>query len=373
MEFQLASDLVGLAIGTKGAYIEEVRRRLPGTEVDFVRTGREAEGHVTVRVTGPAREDVARARELLELRKEQVLLTEDQRQFVVGQRYMLEEVRKSSGAHLVVLDRNTGALRLAGTAPALADARLLLEAQLEYAPRLAALEGSEDDVTNQLRRMQIRDRVGGGGKVHPLPTSHPIGKSPLLLLLLHQALSFPLLATGPPTCSHCVPHSPRYIDGASSYCLLAAASQKVHSSNRGGAAAAAGHGGGLREDGREAEGHVTVRVTGPAREDVARARELLELRKEQVLLTEDQRQFVVGQRYMLEEVRKSSGAHLVVLDRNTGALRLAGTAPALADARLLLEAQLEYAPRLAALEGSEDDVTNQLRRMQIRDRVGGGG
>ena len=130
VEFRVEPPLLGMVIGAAGS---NVRRVTEETGVDRVVVDREAS---VVRIVGHRAEDVARAREMLEICCVYIPVPEQKVGFIVGKegRNINDIIAK---AQLMVpggmtMDRAKGSMRVLGTRAACEKTRLLVEAQLSF-------------------------------------------------------------------------------------------------------------------------------------------------------------------------------------------------------------------------------------------------
>ena len=168
-EFTVDPELLGLVIGSGGA---NVRRVTEETKVDRIVIDRQAS---VVRIVGHRAEDVARARELLEVCSLYVPIPEDKVGYIVGKEGKnINEIISRSGLvppGAASMDRERGAMRVQGSRAACEKARLLINAQLEFLKQAEREQVEVETMRRELESMQtswgedstVVYRGGGGG------------------------------------------------------------------------------------------------------------------------------------------------------------------------------------------------------------------
>jgi KH domain len=173
-EFNVDPNLLGLVIGPGGAH---VRRVTEETQVDRIVIDRQAS---VVRIVGHRPEDVARAREMLEVCCLYIPLPEDKVGFVVGKEGRnINDIIARSGLVApggMTMDRSRGAMRVQGTRAACEKARLLIEAQLDFLNQAEREQVEVEAMRQKLEHMQTnwgedstvvyRGGGGHGGAAH---------------------------------------------------------------------------------------------------------------------------------------------------------------------------------------------------------------
>jgi len=161
IEFKLAEPLIGLAIGKEGSHIKKVREETGVTRIDFEDA---VDGYATVQIQGKTTDAVMAAKEMMDLKEEEFPLSEEQFAYFDAQRITMASIRESSGAKVVNLRNGNGSILLIGSQSSLANAKLLLETQLEYLHKHFELRESEKMIRSKLRALQVSSGGRGQGR-----------------------------------------------------------------------------------------------------------------------------------------------------------------------------------------------------------------
>eukprot|EP00942_MAST-04A_sp_MAST-4A-sp1_P014087 g14087.t1 len=144
-EFQVPRDMIGLVIGKGGANVNSVKEQ---TGVERIVVDPE-EG--VVRVVGHAREDVERAREMLEYALEKLTLESDDVGALLapsqsGRSVVLNEIRDKAGLVRAQLTEDRSTLELIGTRVAVESAMMLVKTRLEYRKKINEKQEETDSL-----------------------------------------------------------------------------------------------------------------------------------------------------------------------------------------------------------------------------------
>ena len=141
--FEVPREMIGLVIGKGGANVNSVKEQ---TGVERIVVDPE-EG--VVRVVGHAKEDVERAREMLEYAMEKLTLeSEDVGSLLApsqsGRSVVLNEIRDKAGLVRAQLNDDRSTLELIGTKVAVKSAMMLVKTRLEYRKKISQTQQETD-------------------------------------------------------------------------------------------------------------------------------------------------------------------------------------------------------------------------------------
>jgi hypothetical protein len=142
-EFDVPSDMIGLVIGKGGANVNSVKEQ---TGVERIVVDTDAG---VVRIVGHAKEDVERAREMLEYAMEELALESDDVGSLLapsqsGRSVVLNEIRDKAGLVRAQLTEDRSKLELIGTRTAVESAMLLVKTRLEYRKKITETQRETD-------------------------------------------------------------------------------------------------------------------------------------------------------------------------------------------------------------------------------------
>jgi polyribonucleotide nucleotidyltransferase len=154
VEFLIKPELVGLTIGKKGARIKQIEIE---TGVSSINVG--DKGHIMI--YGPDSTSVSKAKELLELKEDRVVLSHDQAEYLTNKTNtaLLGDLKTTSNLMVVKLNIEGKSVDFVGTAPAIHMAKVLLSTQLEYVDKQIEIEHNEREAREKLQavRKQVYD------------------------------------------------------------------------------------------------------------------------------------------------------------------------------------------------------------------------
>uniref|UniRef100_A0A7S3M9F7 K Homology domain-containing protein n=1 Tax=Spumella elongata TaxID=89044 RepID=A0A7S3M9F7_9STRA len=158
IEFSIDPELVGLALGKKGARIKQIEQDTKVTSINVTgETGR-------IMVVGPDSQSVQRARELLELQEECIPLESHQIEWLSNKfnSGFLHDIKTGSDLIVTRVNSEKFTLDIVGTLQAVRSARFMLSTQLEYVEKQIEIEASERAAREKLQQMRKQYGMPGG-------------------------------------------------------------------------------------------------------------------------------------------------------------------------------------------------------------------
>lgn len=166
IEFHISPELIGLALGKKGARIKQIEKDTKVTSVNVNgETGR-------IMIVGPDSASVQQARELLELQEESLPLEPYQVDWLSSRfnSSTLNDIKTVSDLIVARVSKENNSLDIVGTVPAVRSAKFMIGTQLEYVDKQIEIEAMERESRNRLYDMRKqyglrnegRNSAGGG-------------------------------------------------------------------------------------------------------------------------------------------------------------------------------------------------------------------